>query len=36
MYLVVVTRDTTTADGTTVPVLERTYLVCTPPTHPHK
>jgi hypothetical protein len=36
MYLVVVTLDTTTADGTTVPVLERTYLSCTPPTRTHK
>jgi hypothetical protein len=36
MYLVVVTRDTTAADGTTVPVLERTYLACTPPSRSHK
>lgn len=36
MYLVVVTMDTTSADGTTVPVLERTYLTCTPPTRDHK
>jgi hypothetical protein len=32
MYLVIVLRETTTADGTTIPVLERTYLVCTQPT----
>jgi hypothetical protein len=31
MYLVVVLRETTTADGTTVPVFERAYLVCKPP-----
>jgi hypothetical protein len=36
MYLVVVTLDTTTADGTTVPVFERAYLSCTPPTRDHK
>jgi len=32
MSLVIVLRETTTADGTTIPVLERTYLVCTQPT----
>ncbi|MBV9173452.1 MAG: hypothetical protein JOZ81_25590 [Chloroflexi bacterium] len=31
MYLVVVIQETTTADGTTVPVLEQTYLVCAQP-----
>jgi hypothetical protein len=31
MYLVIVLKETTTADGTTVPVFERTYLVCTQP-----
>jgi hypothetical protein len=31
MYLVIVLRETTTADGTTVPVFERAYLVCKPP-----
>jgi hypothetical protein len=31
MYLVIVLRETTAADGTTVPVFERTYLVCTQP-----
>ena len=31
MYLVTVLRETTTADGTTVPVFERAYLVCKPP-----
>jgi hypothetical protein len=36
MYLVVVFLDTTTADGTTVPVLERSYLACTPPSRGHK
>jgi hypothetical protein len=33
MYLVTVLRETTMADGTTVPVLERAYLACSPPSH---
>jgi hypothetical protein len=32
MYLVIVIRETTTADGTTVPVFERAFLVCRQPT----
>jgi len=31
MYLVLVIRETTTADGTTIPVFERAYLVCKQP-----
>jgi hypothetical protein len=33
MYLVTVLRETTLADGTTVPVLDRAYLACSPPSH---
>jgi hypothetical protein len=36
MYLVTVIRETTTADGTTIPVFERAYLVCKPPSWPGK
>jgi len=31
MYLVLVIRETITADGTVIPVFERAYLVCTQP-----
>jgi hypothetical protein len=31
MYLVVIIRETTTADGTTIPLFERAYLVCKQP-----
>jgi hypothetical protein len=31
MYLVLVLRETITADGTVVPVFERAFLVCKPP-----
>jgi hypothetical protein len=31
MYLVLVLRETITADGTVVPVFERAFLVCQPP-----
>jgi hypothetical protein len=33
MYLVTVLRETTMADGTTVPVLQKAYLACSPPKH---
>jgi hypothetical protein len=33
MYLVFEIRETVLADGTVVPVLERAYLKCSPPTH---
>jgi hypothetical protein len=33
MYLVTVLRETTMADGTTVPVLQKAYLACSPPSH---
>jgi hypothetical protein len=36
MYLVMVIRETITADGTDIPLLERTYLLCSPPSHSAK
>jgi hypothetical protein len=36
MYLVMVIRETIAADGTDIPTLERTYLLCTPPSRTGK